>query len=124
MNQPGSNNVFTYKPLAHPRNFRILRLTPTWGDKKSEWRDLPLRGSIVEASLDAAPPYFALSYTWGDPNPRDKILIDGRELRITQNCADALRRMLRGKLDKMIWVDSICINQDGKSTDPLFMSEY
>lgn len=72
-----------------------------------------LRGSIVEASLDNVPDYFALSYTWGNSALTDKIYIDGRELGITQNCADAMRRMLKGKLKRMIWVDSICINQAG-----------
>jgi hypothetical protein len=70
-----------------------------------------LRGTLVEASLDHVPEYFALSYTWGDSSLSDVIFIDGRALKITQTCATALRRMLKGKFKRTIWVDSICINQ-------------
>jgi hypothetical protein len=70
----------------------------------------------VETSLDDDPLYFALSYVWGDPSPRDVILIDERELKITQSCGAALRRMLNGKSEIMIWVDAICINQAGMCT--------
>lgn len=75
------------------------------------WQDIVLRGNIVIASLHNVPEYFALSYTWGDSSIRDTIEIDGMVLGITQNCAAALRRMLKGESEIMIWVDSICINQ-------------
>jgi hypothetical protein len=111
---PGSNPGFIYTPLASPRSFRILRLARSMREKSGRWEDIELCGSIVEASLDYVPEYFALSYTWGDPSPADRIVIDGRVLGITQNCADALRRMLKGKFSRMLWVDSICINQGSK----------
>ena len=103
----------TYTPLTDPRSFRILRLRLQFMKATAGWQNLALHGSIIEASLDNVPDYFALSYTWGDPSLSDRICIDGRMLGITQNCADALRRMLKGKLKRMIWVDSICINQAG-----------
>ncbi|KAK4960535.1 hypothetical protein LTR10_003431 [Elasticomyces elasticus] len=106
-----SAQKFTYAPLAHPRSFRILRLTHKYSKDSAGWEDAVLNGSIIDASLDQVPEYFALSYTWGNSSLDDKILIDGRVLRITQNCADALRRMLKGKFKRMLWVDSICINQ-------------
>ncbi|KAK5651154.1 hypothetical protein OQA88_13201 [Cercophora sp. LCS_1] len=37
--------------------------------------------------------------------------MDGRQLRITANCAAALRRLLRGKASRKIWVNSIYISQ-------------
>jgi len=76
-----------------------------------EDKDMPLCGSLIEASIDAPPEYYALSYTWGDPTLCASIEIDGKVLGITANCASALRRMLRGKAERYIWVDSICINQ-------------
>ncbi|KAK5685811.1 hypothetical protein LTS10_001924 [Elasticomyces elasticus] len=82
---------FTYAPLAHPRSFRILRLKTRFSQDSTGWKDAVLHGSIVDASLDKVPEYFALSYTWGNSSLDDKILIDGRVLRVTQNCADALR---------------------------------
>jgi hypothetical protein len=116
LQQPSPSNSrqnFIYSSLTHPRSFRILRLTHNMRDKSTSWDGAVLHGSLIEASIDSAPEYFALSYTWGDPSPSDKIIIDGRVLGITQNCADALRRMLKGKFKRMIWVDSICINQAG-----------
>jgi hypothetical protein len=110
---PNSPQKFTYTPLAGPRNIRILHLARRPGEGGVDHEDLELHASLVEASLDNLPEYFALSYTWGDPTPSQSIFINGRVLGITQNCADALRRMLRGKFERMIWVDSICINQGG-----------
>jgi len=71
---------------------------------------MPLCRWLIEASTEAPPEYYALSYTWGDPALCETIEIDGRQLRIMTSCA-ALRRMLRGKMRRYIWVDSICINK-------------
>jgi len=65
----------------------------------------------VEISLDRPFDYYALPYTWGDSSLCETITIDCKELGITQNCADALRCMLRDREKMLIWVDSICINQ-------------
>jgi hypothetical protein len=119
-----SRHNFTYKPLTHPRNFRILRLKRNLRHYSRVWQDLPLHGSIVEASLDNVPEYFALSYTWGNPSLSDKIVINGKVLGITQSCADALRRMLKGKPERMIWVDSICINQAGMCLHRVLISFF
>jgi hypothetical protein len=106
-----SHADFTYAPLNHPRHFRILHLKRIVFQGSGDWKDTVLSGTLVETSLDNVPEYFALSYTWGDSTLCDYILIDGRVLKITRSCATALRRMLKGKLERVIWVDSICINQ-------------
>jgi hypothetical protein len=111
--QTNSLQLFTYTPLVGPRNFRILHLARRRGEASVNHEDLELHASLVEASLDSVPEYFALSYTWGDPAPVGRIFINGRVLGITRNCADALQRMLMGKAERLIWVDSICINQGG-----------
>ena len=108
--------TFTHAPLNHPRNFRILHLKNSLRGDSEEWKDQVLHGTLVENSLDDVPLYLALSYAWGDPSLSDAILIDERELKITQSCGAALRRMLRGKSRIMIWVDAICINQAGMCT--------
>ncbi|KAH7127514.1 heterokaryon incompatibility protein-domain-containing protein [Dactylonectria macrodidyma] len=103
--------MFQYVPLKATSNFRILCLQRKLSETNTLYEDLPLRGTIIEASLDNHPEYFALSYTWGDPDLCEEIDIDGKALKITANCASALRRMMRGKASRTIWVDSICINQ-------------
>ncbi|KFA67954.1 hypothetical protein S40285_03557 [Stachybotrys chlorohalonatus IBT 40285] len=107
----GNSTAFEYSPLRSPSSFRILKLRRPMSEGDVSYTGLSLQGSLVEASLNSPPKYFALSYTWGDPDPCDSITIDGKILRITTNCGSALRRMLRGKFERMIWVDSICINQ-------------
>lgn len=120
---------FEYTALKHPRSFRVLRLELNFSDVRKDYhdyRDLILRGSLIEASIDKAPKYFALSYTWGPEELSDQIIIDGMVLRLTVNCGAALRRMLKGKTSRMVWVDSICINQsslDEKSHQVAMMDE-
>lgn len=68
-----------------------------------------------------APSYDALSYVWGDVvrlRHQIKILQDGklRHVPIKPNLHDALMRLRRDiepDGTKMIWVDSVCINQVG-----------
>ncbi|KAJ8109003.1 hypothetical protein OPT61_g7776 [Boeremia exigua] len=89
------------------------------------WEAIVLRGTIIETSLDSVPSYYALSYCWGDASLSEVIFLDGRPLRITQSCADALRRMIKGKLERTIWVDSICdeVAVQERSTQVAVMDE-
>jgi hypothetical protein len=76
----------------------------------------PLHGQLDWTDLLDAPPFEALSYTWGgeDGNAeKSKLIYIGSlwlALPITVNCDEALRR-LRAQRDLVIWVDAICINQ-------------
>ncbi|KAL6702526.1 hypothetical protein ACN47E_001590 [Coniothyrium glycines] len=109
---PPTGEEFTYTALTHARAFRLLRLKRNpYVEQSGKWFDCSLYGSVVEASLDAPPEYFALSYTWGAPHAVDNIVLDGKNFGLTKNCGDALRRMLKGKWERTMWVDSICINQ-------------
>ncbi|KAH7325749.1 heterokaryon incompatibility protein-domain-containing protein [Stachybotrys elegans] len=105
-----ANAPFEYRPISQS-HFRILRLRRPLHGSDGAYDRLPLHGTLIEAPLANPPKYQALFYTWGDPSLCEAINLDGRILRITANCAAALRRMLRGKLERLIWVDSICINQ-------------
>ncbi len=90
-------------------------------------------------SLDAAPPYRALSYTWGDPTVTEPIHINGHTVEVTRNLLAALRRIARDPADDaggglehgqqqqlLLWVDALCINQrdnDEKSQQIPMMSD-
>ncbi|UKZ88666.1 uncharacterized protein TrAFT101_004410 [Trichoderma asperellum] len=109
--------------LYHPLNtdsFRLLRLH----------RDTPsasLSGSLVEVPLNAAPRYFALSYSWGTHAQEVPIYIDGQVLLVAPSQANAIRRLLELWNTKngnsstpsyyfntpieYVWIDRICINQ-------------
>lgn len=70
-----------------------------------------IQGHLREVSLDDNPSYDALSYAWGDPSPPYHFLCDGKRLKVTANCYDALHQLRRRPKTSTIWVDSICINQ-------------
>lgn len=66
--------------------------------------DLPY--SLIRADIYAAPPYAALSYTWGNPNFSKHIIIDDRILEGLY----ALRERV-SQSGSYFWVDAICIDQ-------------
>ncbi|KAL3420136.1 hypothetical protein PVAG01_08635 [Phlyctema vagabunda] len=101
--------VYEYQSLDTSRDeIRLLRLLPaaSSGDK--------IHGKIFHTSLKDAPPYQALSYTWGDLNGSRPIFIDGAFLLATPNLRHALQRLRpkQGAPEVIIWVDAVCINQD------------
>jgi hypothetical protein len=118
--------MFKHTPLEHARFIRLLALSPGVGT-------MPLRATLIEALLDEAPGFEALSYCWGDPDPPDAILIrrDGDagerdSLPITRNCGAALRRLRNATAPRMLWVDAICIDQtrnDDKNAQVPLMGE-
>jgi hypothetical protein len=56
--------------------------------------------------------YEALSYAWGDSEKLHTILIDGYDLRVTANLYKALLHLQDQLIERILWVDAICINQD------------
>jgi hypothetical protein len=80
-----------------------------------------IQATISITQLSRSPEYEALSYTWGSMSDQQQIEITdrsaGEEKRaltlITANCHAALKRLRHGIVEpRIIWVDSICINQD------------
>jgi hypothetical protein len=69
---------------------------------------------ISEANMDDAHStikYDALSYVWGVLSGISSIMCDGKTLKVTENCLEALRH-LRGRYKpRTLWVDAICIDQ-------------
>lgn len=72
---------------------------------------------LPHASLNALPPYHALSYTWGDPTKTKAILVDGAVVQVTSNLEEFLRYRRRDLDDKIgtLWIDALCINQKDNS---------
>ncbi|KAH9205298.1 heterokaryon incompatibility protein-domain-containing protein, partial [Leptodontidium sp. 2 PMI_412] len=66
-------------------------------------------------SIDAAPPYWALSYVWGAPDMPVVIHIESRDrtayLPITRSCTNAFTSLISSYKDRYVWIDSICIDQ-------------
>jgi hypothetical protein len=90
------------------QEIRLVFLRP--GDRAD-----PLHCSIHNVSLDDNPQYEAVSYTWatedGDDTKSARVHCDGTVIPITINCEAALRRLRLPSMVRILWVDSICINQ-------------
>jgi hypothetical protein len=98
---------YQYESLADPRTYiRLLQICSI-----DECRDVPVHCKLTLWAFDAAPAYTAISYTWGDPNLLELILVDGRTMEVRQNCGSVLRQAWQLKGSGYIWIDAICINQ-------------
>lgn len=62
-------------------------------------------------NLDNAPSFTAISYTWGPPEFRAEIIVDGQSQTVRKNCAYALWQTRLHFPDSYVWIDSVCIKQ-------------
>lgn len=75
-------------------------------------RQVPVHCEISTwPSIDEAPKYYAVSYTWGDEIPVSTILINGERMDVRSNCEYVLKQTNPHVRDGYLWVDAICINQ-------------
>jgi hypothetical protein len=65
----------------------------------------------VEQALRGDTPYKALSYTWGDPNLRRCVSINGETISIGSNLQEALKELRDPSDEVVLWADQLCINQ-------------
>ncbi|KAF2820100.1 heterokaryon incompatibility, partial [Ophiobolus disseminans] len=56
--------------------------------------------------------YDALSYTWGSIVNMKHITCNCQRLEVTENLFDALSVLRHRYIDRYLWVDAICINQN------------
>ncbi|KAH6953590.1 heterokaryon incompatibility protein-domain-containing protein [Fusarium avenaceum] len=112
---------FQYLPLL-PLELRLLELQPGFPDD-------PLVGGILHEKLspqdNEIPEFEALSYCWGSQSRPDSINLtvkqhpnkmplhqDTRSINIGRNLAAALRALRQPSENRILWCDSICINQE------------
>lgn len=92
---------------------RLLQLSP--GQANS-----PIHGCFASTCLTSSslPAYEAMSYTWadesGDTTRRCSVFFGPYWdiVYVTHNCAEALRAVRHLQSDRLVWIDSLCINQD------------
>ncbi|KAL1646829.1 hypothetical protein SLS58_002964 [Diplodia intermedia] len=96
---------YTYAPLQHVDEIRLLRIAPgTWND--------PIHCDIFHCRLSQNVSYEALSYTWGsEEKPFTINRGENRWLAVTSNCFDAMRRLRKPDRPRTLWIDAVCINQ-------------
>ncbi|KAH9904517.1 heterokaryon incompatibility protein-domain-containing protein [Xylariomycetidae sp. FL2044] len=86
---------------------RLLKLHP------ADSLHAPVRCSLTHAYLDQEPDYEAVSYVWGSLDATQDIELDGQPFKITRNLRMVLRYLRRPSTDRVLWVDALCINQQG-----------
>jgi hypothetical protein len=105
-------------------DFRLLQVEP-----QASFQD-SVRCSLYKSRLDNCPPYFALSYVWGERANPMRISLNGRTSTVTgnlwtalqhfqstsrpvtRNLWTALRHFRSTSGPVTLWVDALCINQD------------
>ncbi|RYP56088.1 hypothetical protein DL771_012151 [Monosporascus sp. 5C6A] len=131
-----STSSYRYSPLLEHGSIRLLRLMP------HENKKAPIQCRIFEYPLQKPGPgihrYEALSYVWGSEDNRQPIYIqsdnesndpltgNGRCLLVTTNLYTALSYLRDRLLERIIWIDAICINQednDEKGQQVQFMAK-
>ncbi|CZR67942.1 related to heterokaryon incompatibility protein [Phialocephala subalpina] len=93
-------------------NIRLLRLLPNKDEAA------PLHCELRNYSLQRLSPrthlYEALSYVWGNPNETLSIYVNKNRFQVTVNLHVALSRLRDHSFERIIWVDTICIDQSNK----------
>ncbi len=92
-----------------PGSIRLLRLIPDQDETATiqcQLFNYRLQGSGKWTHL-----YEALSYVWGSSDKPQSISIDKLDMPITANLHAALLRLRDRCIERVLWVDAICINQ-------------
>ncbi|RYO88314.1 hypothetical protein DL764_008744 [Monosporascus ibericus] len=101
-------SAYRYSPL--PKGYiRLLRLTPHRDEHapvQGQLFDYPLLDSGQGTHL-----YEALSYVWGSLEKHQSVSIDEGYIPVTKNLHMVLKRLRDYSLDRIIWVNAICIDQ-------------
>ena len=87
---------------------RLLQLLPNLNPNS------PIECRLITFSmldLGSTHPYESLLYVWGSENNKQLIYVDGDELYVTANLHMALSYLRHCLLERILWVDAICINQ-------------
>lgn len=66
---------------------------------------------LTTHNFEDAPPFFAISYTWGEDSEVQDIWIDGKICAIRKNCHFALGQARLHHPGDLFWIDMLCINQ-------------
>jgi hypothetical protein len=95
---------YVYHSLPSGDFIRLLILEPGTDDEV-------LKGTLHIAPLDEVQVFEAISYVWGSSDKACTILCNERTIRITANLRDTLKQVRLSNERRILWADSICINQ-------------
>jgi len=108
-NQVANRIPYRYSSLLPGRNsIRLLRVMP------NKDATAPIKCQLFDYSLDSDKGihlYEAISYVWGDPDKTRPIFIGKYYFKVTENLYSALLHLRNNSIERIIWVDAVCINQ-------------
>jgi hypothetical protein len=106
----GLTGDFIHQPLRNPKSeIRLIHIKPS--DVKNE----EVECTISTHVLNKAPPFAAISYTWGDMASMRDIRLDGKHLSIGENSWLVLWQARLHKIPLPVWIDVLSINQVDES---------
>ena len=99
--------LFVYPPLMHhQRKIRLLLI-------KKRVPFLELDMELLSHSLDSEISYEAISYVWGLKRQKEMpVMLDGGRFGVPENVYSILRRRSSFFASRLVWIDTICINQN------------
>jgi hypothetical protein len=102
-----SDEAYTYTPLKAGREIRLLQL-------HGKITGTLIRGELIPTPIDELPAYECISYVWGEPTGKETIILNGQKFEVSSNVHEILyqRRAIFSR--RILWIDSICINQEDK----------
>jgi hypothetical protein len=97
---------YVYSPLSQPRAIRVA--TVLAGERTD-----PVHVALQEHNLDDENlQYEAVSYCWGSVHRTSQVICDNQAIMVTENLIAALLRFRSPTKERILWIDSICINQN------------
>jgi hypothetical protein len=106
---------YQHIPILGHRSIRVLELQPAADPK------VTISCKLRSISLNDFPQwhanYIALSYTWDGQSPSCEVDCDGANLLITPNCDAAIRQLRSAAETRVLWIDSICIDQTPEAVE-------
>lgn len=74
---------------------------------------MPLKCHLLQLPLAKAEEigFETVSYCWGHPDDQDRLEVEGLPLRVPMTAIQALQRFRYPNKDRLLWIDSICLNQ-------------
>lgn len=102
----GITGDFIHEPLNDPGAEIHLMHVDLFGESDDE-----IECTISTHAVVDAPPYTAISYTWGNMNPKQTIKLNGKRLCIGYNSWLVLWQTRLHQLTNLLWIDVLSIEQ-------------
>lgn len=107
-----ARDIYPTTPLA-PNTTRMIRLLPQQEEHSS---NTPIKCELFDYHLSEPSGgekhiYEALSYVWDSELPSQSITLNGHAFLVTGNLHAALWHLRDRQLERVLWVDALCINQ-------------